>query len=125
MCWFFTHSFTGILIFKGLTARRLCKSFGVKGLKKQFHFVHSLTPTSEFSAHLRVSKLQRLRNDIPRTIVNFSKPTPTRDLYVAFRMPSAYIVITNYVGGKQKSFKIVTRIRLCNTERSEVNTQKI
>jgi hypothetical protein len=28
------HAFLlGILIFKGLTARRLCKSFGVKGLK--------------------------------------------------------------------------------------------
>jgi hypothetical protein len=31
-CWFFTHIFTGILIFKGLAARRLYKSFGVKGL---------------------------------------------------------------------------------------------
>jgi hypothetical protein len=31
--WFFTHIFTGELIFKGLTARRLYKSFGVKGLK--------------------------------------------------------------------------------------------
>jgi hypothetical protein len=30
-----THIFTGILIFKGLTARRLYKSFGVKGLKKE------------------------------------------------------------------------------------------
>jgi hypothetical protein len=30
--WFFIHIFTGILIFKGLTARRLYKSFGVKGL---------------------------------------------------------------------------------------------
>jgi hypothetical protein len=30
--WFFTHIFTGILIFKGLTARRLYKSFGFKGL---------------------------------------------------------------------------------------------
>jgi hypothetical protein len=30
--WFFTHIFTGILIFKGLTARRLYKSFGIKGL---------------------------------------------------------------------------------------------
>jgi hypothetical protein len=34
ICWFFTHVFTGILIFKGLTARRLCKSFGVKGLNR-------------------------------------------------------------------------------------------
>jgi hypothetical protein len=34
ICWFFTHICTGILIFKGLTARRLYKSFGVKGLIK-------------------------------------------------------------------------------------------
>jgi predicted methyltransferase len=27
ICWLFTH-----LIFKGISARRLCKSFGVKGL---------------------------------------------------------------------------------------------
>jgi hypothetical protein len=32
ICWFFTHIFVEILIFKGLTARRLYKSFGVKGL---------------------------------------------------------------------------------------------
>jgi hypothetical protein len=32
ICWFFTHIFTGILIFKVLTARRLYKSFGVKEL---------------------------------------------------------------------------------------------
>jgi hypothetical protein len=32
ICWFFTHIFTGYFNFKGLTARRLYKSFGVKGL---------------------------------------------------------------------------------------------
>jgi hypothetical protein len=32
ICRFFTHIFTGILIFKGLTARRLYKSFDIKGL---------------------------------------------------------------------------------------------
>jgi hypothetical protein len=32
ICWFFTYILLGILIFKWLTARRLCKSFGVKGL---------------------------------------------------------------------------------------------
>jgi hypothetical protein len=31
--WFFTHIFTGDLIFKGLTARRLYKSFGVLRVK--------------------------------------------------------------------------------------------
>jgi hypothetical protein len=30
--WLFTHIFTGILIFKGLTARYLYKAFGVKWL---------------------------------------------------------------------------------------------
>jgi hypothetical protein len=34
ICWLFKHIFLGILIFKWLTARRLCKSFGVKGLKR-------------------------------------------------------------------------------------------
>jgi hypothetical protein len=30
-CWFFTYILMGILIFKGLTARRLYTSLGVKG----------------------------------------------------------------------------------------------
>jgi hypothetical protein len=33
--WFFTHILLGILIFKGLTARRLYMSSGVKGLKQK------------------------------------------------------------------------------------------
>jgi hypothetical protein len=33
ICWLFTHIFTGVLIFKGLTARHLYKSFSVKGFK--------------------------------------------------------------------------------------------
>jgi hypothetical protein len=32
ICWFFTYIFTGDFSFKGLTARRLYKSFGDKGL---------------------------------------------------------------------------------------------
>jgi hypothetical protein len=32
ICWFFTHILLEILIFKGFTARRIHKSFGVKGL---------------------------------------------------------------------------------------------
>jgi hypothetical protein len=33
ICWFLTHIFTGILIFKRLTTQRLNKSSGLKGLK--------------------------------------------------------------------------------------------
>jgi hypothetical protein len=32
ICWIFTHIFTGDFNFKGLTGRRLYKSFGVIGL---------------------------------------------------------------------------------------------
>jgi hypothetical protein len=32
ICWFLTHILLGILIFKGLIARPIYKSFGVKGL---------------------------------------------------------------------------------------------
>jgi hypothetical protein len=32
ICWFSRMFLPGILIFKGLTARRIYKSFGVKGL---------------------------------------------------------------------------------------------
>jgi hypothetical protein len=39
ICWFFTHIFTGDFNFKGLTARRHYKSFGVKGLKEIFTVV--------------------------------------------------------------------------------------
>jgi hypothetical protein len=35
ICWFSTHIFTGILIFKGPTVRRLYKSFGVEGLNER------------------------------------------------------------------------------------------
>jgi hypothetical protein len=52
ICWFFTHIFTGDLnFFKDLTARRLYKSFGVKGLREIFLHV---TPCS-------VDMLGRLR----------------------------------------------------------------
>jgi hypothetical protein len=36
ICWFFTHILLGILIFKGLTAQRLYKSFGGKRLTALF-----------------------------------------------------------------------------------------
>jgi hypothetical protein len=47
ICWFFTDIFTGILICKGLTARRFYKSFGVKRL-------NSALSTASFSVRLHV-----------------------------------------------------------------------
>jgi hypothetical protein len=39
ICWFFTHIFTVDINLKGLSARRLYKSFGVKGLINM-NFIH-------------------------------------------------------------------------------------
>jgi hypothetical protein len=45
ICWFFTHIFIGILICKGVTARRLYKSFGFEGkAKDNYLFVVSSFP---------------------------------------------------------------------------------
>jgi hypothetical protein len=44
ICWFFTHILPGILIFKGLTARRLYKSFGVKRLIDHSTHIITLVP---------------------------------------------------------------------------------
>jgi hypothetical protein len=64
VCWFLTHILLAILIFKGLTARRLYKSFGVKGLitsdlrsyfQRQYPWYNDLVSQHEyemyFSAH--------------------------------------------------------------------------
>jgi hypothetical protein len=40
ICWFSRIFLQGILIFKGLTARRLYKSFGIKGLST--HYFNSI-----------------------------------------------------------------------------------
>jgi hypothetical protein len=42
ICWFSRIFLLGILIFKGLTARRLYKSFGVKGLTNKNNAQHKM-----------------------------------------------------------------------------------
>jgi hypothetical protein len=45
ICWIFTYILLGILIFKGLTARHLYKSFGVKGLMTKWLHVSAISET--------------------------------------------------------------------------------
>jgi hypothetical protein len=51
ICWFFTHILLGIFIFKGLTARRLYRFFGVKGLKKLANQKLGTEFTPQLSVH--------------------------------------------------------------------------
>jgi hypothetical protein len=69
ICWFFTHILTGDFIFKGLTARRLYKSFGVKGLSSDvtqlFHNLvlkFCLLQALVFFAHPRSGRFTWLRD---------------------------------------------------------------
>jgi hypothetical protein len=47
-------------------------------------------PAWEFAADTYLLKLQRLQNRVLRTIGNFLRRTPVRELHVAFKIPYVY-----------------------------------
>jgi hypothetical protein len=51
-------------------------------------------PTWEFAAGNHLPKLQRLQNRVLRTIGNFPRHTPVRNLLMAFKLPYIYDYIT-------------------------------
>jgi hypothetical protein len=48
----------------------------------------------EFAADIHLMKLQRLQNKVLRTIGNYPRRTPVRDLHLAFQIPFVYDYIT-------------------------------
>jgi hypothetical protein len=52
------------------------------------------SPAWEFAAHTHLMKLQRLQNKVLRTIGNFPRCTPVRDLHVVFEIPFVYDYVT-------------------------------
>ncbi|PNF22596.1 hypothetical protein B7P43_G12673 [Cryptotermes secundus] len=52
------------------------------------------SPAWEFAADTHLVKLQRLQNKVLRTIGNFPRRTPVRDLHMAFKIPYVYDYIT-------------------------------
>jgi hypothetical protein len=51
-------------------------------------------PAWEFAAESHLLKLQRLQKKVLRTIGNFPRRTPVRDMHVAFQIPYVYDYIT-------------------------------
>jgi hypothetical protein len=51
-------------------------------------------PTWDFVADIHLMKLQRLQNKVLRTIGNFPRRTPVRELHNAFIIPYIYDYIT-------------------------------
>jgi hypothetical protein len=52
------------------------------------------SPGWEFAANTHLLKLQRLQNKVLRTIGNFQRLTPVRELHRAFNIPYIYDYIT-------------------------------
>jgi hypothetical protein len=52
------------------------------------------SPAWEFAADTHLMKLQRLQNKVLRTISNYPRSTPVRDLHLAFQIPFVYAYIT-------------------------------
>jgi hypothetical protein len=52
-------------------------------------------------------KLQRLQNKVLRTIGNFPRRTPVRELHKAFNIPFIYDYITKLCRKKNKLYKII------------------
>jgi hypothetical protein len=50
-------------------------------------------PACEFATDNHQLKLQRLQNKVLRTIGNFSRRTPVRDLHMAFKLSYIYEII--------------------------------
>jgi hypothetical protein len=51
-------------------------------------------PSWYFAADNHLLKLQRLQNKVLRTMGNFPRRTPVRDLHMAFKLPYVYDYIT-------------------------------
>jgi hypothetical protein len=51
-------------------------------------------PAWEFAADKYLLKLQLLQNKLLRTICNYPRHTPVRDLHMAFKLPYIYDYIT-------------------------------
>jgi hypothetical protein len=63
----------------------------------------------EFAADTNLLKLQRPQNRVLRTIGNFPRRTPVRDLHVAFKIPYVYDFITKL---RRQQAKIIQTMKM-------------
>jgi hypothetical protein len=78
-----------------------------------------------FAADNHLLKLQHLQNKVLRTIGNFPRRTPIRDLHMAFKLPYIYHYIKNYAGNKQKSYKIMKMQMFLTLDKAKGDTGNI
>jgi hypothetical protein len=81
-------------------------------------------PAWEFAADTYLLKLQRLQNKVLRTIGNFPRRTPTRDIHVAFKIPYVYDFITKSCRQQAEIIQNHYNENICNIGQGEAQ-QKI
>jgi hypothetical protein len=81
-------------------------------------------PTWDFAADTHLMKLQRLENKVLRTIGNFPRCTPVRELHKAFSIPYIYDYITKLSGQQAEVIHNHENINVRNTGQSEAQHRK-
>jgi hypothetical protein len=81
-------------------------------------------PAWEFAADTHLLKLQRLQNKVLRTIGNFPRRTPVRDLHVAFKIPCVHDFITKLCKQQAEVVQNHRNTNVPNIGQSEVQHRK-
>jgi hypothetical protein len=80
------------------------------------------SPTWEFAANTHLLKLQRLHNKVVRSIGNFPRRTPVRELHKAFNIPYIYDYITKLC--RQQAQVIHKNANVCHIGQGEARHRK-
>jgi hypothetical protein len=81
-------------------------------------------PAWEFAADTHVMKLQRLRNNVLRTIGKFPRNTPIRNMNISLQIPYVYDFITKLCKQKAKVIQHHENIHVRNIGQEEAQHRK-
>jgi hypothetical protein len=77
------------------------------------------SPAWELAADTYLLKLQRIQNKVLRTIGNFPRCTPVRDLHTAFNLPYVYDYITKLYGQQPEVIQNYENEHVCGIGQGE------
>jgi hypothetical protein len=82
-------------------------------------------PAWKFAADTHVIKLQRPLNKVLRTIGNFPRRTPVREMNMVFKLPYVYVCITKLCKQQAKVIQNRENANVHSIGQGEGPTQKI
>jgi hypothetical protein len=81
-------------------------------------------PAWELAADTYLLKLQRLQNKVLRTIGNFPRCTPVRDMHTAFNLPYVYDYITKLCRKQAEVIRNHENEHVCSIGQGEARHRK-